>query len=96
MTTEAVPAELLEARDKIDQIDRKLIELLAQRFALTHQVGMLKANQELEAVDAPREASKLSELRALAQEYDLSPDLVTELFTRIMQEVVKNHQRLRS
>ena len=65
MGSNTVPTELLEVREKIDAIDRKLLELLAERFALTHQVGLLKANLELEAVDTVREAQKLANLRAL-------------------------------
>ena len=95
MTSESIPTELLEVRKKIDRIDSELINLLAERFELTHQVGMLKASNELDAVDAGREANKLDELRALCLQHDLNPDLVTELFTRIMEEVVKNHRQLR-
>ena len=60
MGSNTVPTELLEVREKIDAIDRKLLELLAERFALTHQVGLLKANLELEAADTVREAQKLA------------------------------------
>lgn len=95
MSSVGIPAELAEARDRIDQIDRKLIELLAQRFSLTHQVGMLKARQDLDALDAEREAQKLEELRALCHRHGLDPALVSELFRRIMEEVVRNHKRLR-
>lgn len=95
MGSESVPAALLEAREKIDEIDRKLVETLAERFALTHQVGLLKADQELEALDAGREAEKLAELQQLCADKGLNPKLVTEIFRRIMEEVVNNHQRLR-
>ncbi len=95
MTSESIPKELLEVRKKIDLVDSELISLLAERFALTHRVGMLKASNELDAVDAGREAQKLDDLRALCLEHELNPELITELFTRIMEEVVKNHNQLR-
>lgn len=95
MESESVPAELLEVREKIDQIDHQIIALLARRFELTHRVGQLKASLALEALDAQREAEKLEEIRALCEEHDLNPGLVTELFTQIMEEVVRNHNRLR-
>lgn len=95
MSTGNVPAELLKVRAKIDQIDRKLVELLAIRFALTQKVGLIKANKELEAFDADREAQKLAELRSLCEEHQLNPELITTLFTSIMEEVVRNHRRLR-
>ena len=93
--SEQMPAELLKVRSKIDQIDRQLVELLAVRFQLTRKVGLLKADQGLAAVDESREAQKLDELRELCQEQGLDSELVTELFKRIMEEVVKNHNKLK-
>ena len=93
--SEQVPAELLQARNKIDQIDRQLVELLAARFQLTLKVGLLKADQGLAALDESREAQKLDELRELCQEQGLDPELIAELFKRIMEEVVKNHNKLK-
>ena len=95
MTAQSPPAELLAAREQIDAVDRDLLELLGKRFELTHQVGVLKASQALEPVDATREAEKLAELSALCEKHNLNPDLVTELFSKIMGEVVKNHRQLR-
>ena len=93
--SEQEPAELLQARNKIDQIDRQLVELLAARFQLTLKVGLLKADQGLAALDESREAQKLDELRELCQEQGLDPELIAELFKRIMEEVVKNHNKLK-
>lgn len=96
MAAESVPAELLEIRNKIDQIDRELVQLLAQRFGFTHHVGMLKASNALPAIDAGREAQKLAALRALCKENGLNPELVTELFTKIMAAAVRNHDQIRA
>lgn len=94
MTSQSIPAELLEAREKIDTIDRDLITLLGKRFELTHQVGLLKVDKALNAVDATRESEKLAEITALCNQHGLNPTLVTELFSKIMQEAVKNHRLL--
>lgn len=95
MDPESVPAELLEVRNRIDQIDHQIISLLAQRFELTHRVGQLKAVHALEALDSSREAEKLAEIEQLCRDNGLNPALVTELFSQIMEEVVRNHNRLR-
>ena len=95
MTSQSPPAELLAAREQIDVIDRELVGLLGKRFEFTHQVGLLKASQAIEPVDATREAEKLAELSALCEQHSLNPALVTELFSKIMAEVVKNHRQLR-
>ena len=95
MKADTVPNELLKVREQIDEIDERLLRLLAERFQLTHQVGIVKASQALASFDSTREAEKLERLRALCGDLQLDPALVTELFTRIMQEVVKNHDKLR-
>jgi chorismate mutase len=96
MSDNAIPAELLSVREKIDAIDERLLDLLAERFQLTHQVGLLKANQQLSALDATREAEKLARLADLSSDRDLNPELIQELFRRIMQQVVQNHERLKA
>ena len=96
MSENAIPAELLSVREKIDAIDERLLDLLAERFQLTHQVCLLKANQQLSALDATREAEKLARLADLSSDRDLNPELVQELFRRIMQQVVQNHERLKA
>ncbi|HAR90306.1 MAG TPA: chorismate mutase, partial [Gammaproteobacteria bacterium] len=35
MSDNAIPAELLSVREKIDAIDERLLDLLAERFQLT-------------------------------------------------------------
>ena len=96
MSDNAIPAELLSVREKIDAIDERLLDLLAERFQLTHQVGLLKANQQLSALDATREAEKLARLADLSSDRDLNPELIQELFRRIMQQVVQKHERLKA
>ena len=96
MDPDAVPAELLEIREKIDALDGQIVSLLADRFALTQRVGELKASHALSSLDASREAQKLARIEALCEERGLNAELVTGLFAKIMEEVVRNHERLRS
>ena len=96
MSDEKVPAELLAVRDKIDETDERLLDLLAERVELTHRVGLLKANQNLTSFDGTREAEKLSRLAELSKQRNLNPELVTALFRQIMQQVVRNHESLKS
>ncbi|MFT4862193.1 MAG: chorismate mutase [Pseudohongiellaceae bacterium] len=95
MAEKTLPEELLNAREKIDKIDSDLLSLLAERFALTFRVGEIKAMQSLESFDPQREAQKIEKLRAQSSGLSLNPDLVEQLFTDIMKEVVKNHQRFK-
>jgi chorismate mutase len=89
---QAVPAELASLRGQIDLIDAELMEILARRFAVTNQVGQLKAKHSLNSVDPVREQEKLQRLRQLAQEKALNGEFVHSLFQHIFNEVVKNHR----
>ena len=91
----STPDELIEIRNRIDEIDQNIIELLHERFKVTHEVGLLKARREMSSQDAQREEQKLQALGALSESHKLEPTLVRELFRRIMEEVVRNHERIK-
>ena len=92
MATSPVPEELLRVRAQIDRIDHGLVLLLANRFALTHRVGELKAEFGLEALDPDRESRKIADIRAVCETHGVNPDLMAEILERVMREVVKNHK----
>lgn len=92
MTAESIPAELLEARREIDEVDRNIVLLLAKRFAVTKRVGQLKATNKLAVVDPNREARKLEGIRSLCKQHDLNCEMVADLFVQIMAEAVRNHR----
>lgn len=87
-----VPKALMELRQQIDAIDGELLDMLARRFAVTWQVGELKAELGLDSVDPVREQQKLERLREQALARDLDAAFVSSLFQYIFDEVVKNHQ----
>lgn len=99
----ASPAEQLEQlRAQIDEVDREvaedfgvIVERLAHRFELTHQVGVLKAQHDMAPVDKSREEEQHARLRALAEEHNVSPALFETIWEAIIAEVVVNHQKLR-
>jgi len=87
-----LPPELQTLRTEIDDIDEKLVDLLASRFRLTSHVGNLKALHGLDAVDPEREAAQAARFQELAQRRGLNPDLVSRVFRTVIDEVVKNHK----
>ena len=87
MTTDpAVPEALGVLRDKIDSIDRKVIALLAERKVQVEAVTALKETHGLPVRHPAREEDLISERRSLGKEAGLSPDLMEELFRRIIRE----------
>ena len=76
---ETQPA-LARLRERIDEIDGELVALIARRFAVTEQVGELKARVALPAYDPTREAQQLQRLRELSRRLEVNPQVVGEVF----------------
>jgi len=89
-----LPAELTAARASIDNLDACLVHLLAERFKITRQVGLIKRQAGLPPADPAREAEQIARLRRLAQEADLDPEFAEKFLTFIVREVVRHHSRL--
>jgi chorismate mutase len=85
---------LVQFRQRLDEIDARLLDLLAERFAVTNQVGQLKRDLGLTPRDPIREEMQLARLSALAEEKALDPDMVADMFRVIIDAVVANHVRL--
>ena len=60
-------ARLTVLRNKIDQIDNKLVELILQRLAISHQLGVLKQELSLPIGDPVREQAVLNRLTNQAE-----------------------------
>ena len=84
--------ELQSLRADVDDVDAKIVDLLASRFLITSKIGKLKALHALDAIDPQREAAQEARFRELAQSSGLNPDLVVQVFRRIIDEVVRNHR----
>jgi chorismate mutase len=92
--TDPVTAELVRMRDSIDNMDAALVHLLAERFKITQQVGLLKAKHGLPPADPAREAQQIARLRTLAEEAKLDPEFAEKFLTFVVAEVVRHHEAL--
>ena len=59
-------AQLLAHRQTIDNIDAALVHILAERFRSTNEIGVLKAQFSLTAVDKEREERQHVRLKELS------------------------------
>ena len=90
-----IPAELLQIRKSIDNLDAALIHILAERFRCTKSVGNLKAQYDLPPADPNRELRQVERLRTLAENADLDPDFAEKLLNFVIKEVIQHHQAAR-
>lgn len=74
--------KLLNLRDKIDEVDSKLCELLQKRMELTDKVGKYKSEVSGKVYDNLREEQKLESIGKLCDKY---PDEIKQIYKYIMQ-----------
>ena len=82
-------------RQGIDRLDGALVFLLAERFAITDEVGRIKAESGFPALDADREAEQRARLRALAADAGVDPALVEPVFDALTATVRARHEQIR-
>ena len=82
--------ELEQARNKIDEVDKEIVELLCKRLELCNKVAKYKFEHELPVLDKEREKQKMSELRTCT-DIEFMP-YINEIFKEIM-NVSKMYQK---
>lgn len=92
-TTTTTP--LQEARDRIDEIDRRLVELLAERYAVVDDICEMKEESGDSVKDSDREAELLDHVSAIADEHGVSPALVRRLYKEILSHSVERQRERR-
>ncbi|MBW1645715.1 MAG: bifunctional chorismate mutase/prephenate dehydrogenase [Deltaproteobacteria bacterium] len=79
-----VDRELKELRARIDSLDDRLVDLLAERRRLVEEVAEIKKRHQLPAYHPAREEDLISQRRRAAAARGLAPDFVEEIFRQIM------------
>lgn len=90
-------AEVLAGhRASIDRLDAVLVYTLAERFAHTQAVGVLKAEHALPPSDPKREETQIARLEELAKEAGLDPAFAKKFLAFIIEEVIHHHKQHQS
>lgn len=95
VTSEAADDTLAGYRSSIDNIDAALVLLLAERFKITRQVGVHKAQAGLPAADPERERHQIARLRELAVSANLDPSFTEKFLRFVISEVIRHHDLAR-
>ena len=75
-----------DLREKIDQIDKQIMALIKERFAVVDQIGEIKKEEGIPVFDPEREKLIKDRLAEIADEQGLSKDFVLGLYERIFEE----------
>lgn len=86
--------ELERLRGSIDNLDAAIVCLLAERFTITQQVGVLKKQRKLAPADPEREEQQIARLRRLAEAAHLDPEFAEKWLTFVVAEVVRHHEAI--
>ena len=84
MTDRDPLAELAECRTEIEDLDRRLVVLLAERVALGRRTATLKKAAGLPILDPQREAEVIRRAVGTAREHDLPVEAIREVFWHVV------------
>ncbi len=87
--------ELEQFRSIIDDIDSKLLHLLAKRQEVVKQVGEFKLKQNIPVLDTAREEYLYKYHQELSAKYNLSFDFIQDLFAMIMEYSRKTQREIK-
>lgn len=77
-------AALVECREAIERIDRRIVELIAERTAIGRRTSTLKRTAGLPILDPKREAEVIRRAVATAREHSLAIEPVREIFWHVV------------
>jgi len=78
-----------EAREKIDQVDEEIVKLIAQRNDYIKQIAHFKTSvEEIKAEE--RIEDVISRVREQAISLGLSPNLINELYVKMIDAMVES------
>ena len=75
---------LEDLRANIDDIDARIVKLLAERMGTARKIGSLKRKGQRQVQDAAREKDVIEHVRQIAKKESISPDDVERLFQLVM------------
>jgi isochorismate pyruvate lyase len=78
-----------EARKKIDEVDEEIVKLIARRNGYIKQIAHFKTSVE-EVKAEERINDVISRVRQQAIDLDLSPNLINDLYVRMIDAMVES------
>ena len=86
MSTDEATGALARCRDRIDEIDRRLVELLNERTSIVEEIGRVKREAKL-AIYEPKRESQVFDNITSHNGGPLTGDGVKRIFERIIDEM---------
>ncbi|MEE4185188.1 MAG: prephenate dehydrogenase/arogenate dehydrogenase family protein [Gammaproteobacteria bacterium] len=87
--------DLDQLRQRLNQIDREFLELMAERQSVVEQVSRLKLSSGQATRDYAREKQVLDQARADAQELGIAPDIAAEVMRLLIRTSLTRQENAR-
>jgi chorismate mutase len=84
VTDAAEPLDLTSIRDRLDVVDRRLVDVLAERARLISEVITYKRTHGMKIVDRPREEQMLERIGAIAADAGLDPRIARQVLRSVI------------
>ena len=81
-------------RDKIDEIDNRILELLAERMSISQEIGKIKIRQRATLFQSSRYDQLLKNRVEIGEKFGLSHEFVEQVVKQIHQESIKKQLEL--
>lgn len=94
MTKEEAREKLKEYRVYIDDLDRRITQLLNERTRVVEDIGRVKRNADMPVYEPDREERVFANVRSVTSDDPLAQEAVRRIFERIIEEM-RMIQRLR-
>ena len=78
-----------EIRQAIDELDRKIISLIGKRYQYVKEIVKYKEKTPDAIVAKERYNLVIASRRALAEENGLNPDIIEEMYKRLLQYFIQ-------
>jgi len=79
-----MPQEVIALRDRMDDVDRQLLAVLAERLDVSRQIGYAKAKHGWPLHDAARETALLAECAEKGEKLGLPERFVVEVLKGVL------------
>ena len=86
---------LKNERSTIDRLDVIIVTALIERFSVTKRIGLIKAENNIEAHDEKREEKQVKSLEKLIGDSDLDKEFIVNLMRLITTESKKKHELIK-
>jgi len=94
MTKDEARQKLKEYRVFIDELDRRIVELINERTRVVEDIGRVKRDAEMPVYEPDREEQVFANVTSATNDDPLAQQAVRRIFERIMEEM-RMIQRLR-